>query len=304
MATRSQNDDCFTAFRTWLTGRGKSSNTQRAYVGDLKTFLRWMEQHPDLTTLTPTLETRPTTLLDLDDHEVFWSLAGHFLQDRSFHGVNKAHRCKHALSAWARFSRWPSAPDDLTLAPKQEAEHYPPLPDLMDGVDKMLGQCALDDFGWPTEALLVTMLGRFGMRLEEAVELRGSDIDREKRQFLVRTTTKGNKVRRIPIGGDDNWALIEQMASHVNWGDAPLIRFGKSWAYKRVVAIARAAGYEGIGPHNLRATFATALYRATNDIHLVSKLLGHSDTKITETMYVAPNVDAATSWMNALSEAA
>lgn len=53
--------------------------------------------------------------------------------------------------------------------------------------------------------------------------------------------------------------------------------------------ICRAAGIEnidGYGPHVLRHTFATTLFRADFDVKIISTLLGHKDVTVTQNIYI------------------
>jgi integrase len=56
--------------------------------------------------------------------------------------------------------------------------------------------------------------------------------------------------------------------------------------YRICKRLARRAGIPRFGPHALRHYFATELYRKGVPVSLISKILGHSTTQITELIYV------------------
>lgn len=57
-----------------------------------------------------------------------------------------------------------------------------------------------------------------------------------------------------------------------------LDRTFKAWCDK--------AGIQGISPHSLRHTFATALYERGISDGVIIKLTGHSDTRVLENYYI------------------
>ena len=51
-------------------------------------------------------------------------------------------------------------------------------------------------------------------------------------------------------------------------------------------SILKAVNIERVGVHTLRHTFATMLFNNGCEVKVVSELLGHSNTKITENIYI------------------
>lgn len=56
--------------------------------------------------------------------------------------------------------------------------------------------------------------------------------------------------------------------------------------YRTFASICKGAGLPNYGIHSLRHTFASMLFNNGCELPLISRLLGHSDTKITEKIYV------------------
>ena len=54
--------------------------------------------------------------------------------------------------------------------------------------------------------------------------------------------------------------------------------FGIKSVYRRIFALAGVRG----SPHSIRHTFATEYLRAGGDLYRLSRILGHSNTRITE----------------------
>ncbi len=107
---------------------------------------------------------------------------------------------------------------------------------------------------------------------------------------------KGDKARDVPLPGTLRKTLVEYIAWMKNAGyaadaDAPLFpgRTGKpmsrSAIWKRWTAALDRAGIEHRPLHASRHTTGLTVYRATKDLRLVQRLLGHS--KVTTTSIYA-----------------
>ncbi len=142
------------------------------------------------------------------------------------------------------------------------------------------------------DCALVLLLAKSGLRIGEAIKLLWGDVhlrsaDGRPPGILVRNG-KGNKTRLVVIGEDLRRELkLWKQASEARnlstgTGDhifhsqrgGPLTVSGG----ERIVASAmKRAGITGKrNPHRLRHTYASRLYRATKDLRLVQKMLGHS----------------------------
>jgi site-specific recombinase XerD len=133
---------------------------------------------------------------------------------------------------------------------------------------------------------MITLMLNTGLRASEVLHLRVRDIDWTSGQLMVREG-KGKKDRTLWLSEPDlellrAWRGRRPVASELMFTtlhgtpvkDRDLRAMVKRRARK--VAISK-----DVHPHMLRHTFATDLYRATKDIRLVQKTLGHADLSTT-----------------------
>jgi integrase/recombinase XerD len=137
--------------------------------------------------------------------------------------------------------------------------------------------------------VMVRLMLNAGLRASEVVNLKRRDLELTEGKLMVRQG-KGGKDRTLWIG-DDDLALLRQ------WLEArpPGLRndyvfvTGKGrkvpdrflrYLVKRKAA--EAGIDKDIHPHTLRHSFATDLLRATGNIRLVQKALGHASIATTE----------------------
>jgi site-specific recombinase XerD len=128
-----------------------------------------------------------------------------------------------------------------------------------------------------------------GLRLSELIDLKWKDINLQTGQLKV-VSGKGDKDRILWIGDVTINALQ-------TWRERQTEQLGKlEYAFtnrdcmqlkdrdvrEMVTTYAKKAGItKKIGPHTLRHSYATDLLRATKNIRLVQKALGHSDLSTT-----------------------
>ena len=151
------------------------------------------------------------------------------------------------------------------------------------------------------KAILFLFLGT-GIRVSELVGLNKDDLDFENASFTV--TRKGGNKSILYLPAESSAALKdylawleEQKAEKTDFGlrihdNTALFlsrngeRIGVRSVEKLVKKYARyAAPLKKITPHKLRSTYATNLYRATQDIYVVADVLGHSDVNTTKKHY-------------------
>jgi len=134
--------------------------------------------------------------------------------------------------------------------------------------------------------ILITALNT-GMRKNEILTLKWSNIDQDTGVItLEHTNTKTKRTRRIPINSILRKLLLEQ---RLKSGGNDYVFLGPSGnAYRRHDSIkgsfertCKNAGIEGLRFHDLRHTAATRMVEAGASIVAVSKILGHSDIKMT-----------------------
>jgi site-specific recombinase XerD len=145
---------------------------------------------------------------------------------------------------------------------------------------------------YPTGERNYTMLRLMldtGLRLSEAINLRWKDIELNTGKLMVRQG-KGAKDRSLWIGEADvellqAWKERQAKEAKCERVFTTLEGHKLNPAYVRamVVRCGKKAGIEKqIGPHTLRHSFATDLYRDSAKIRLVQKALGHANLATTQ----------------------
>lgn len=164
------------------------------------------------------------------------------------------------------------------------------LPKILtaDETDRLLSQPNQRYFGPHRDYLFMRLILKTGLRASEAVSLRPEHVDMPTGKLVVREG-KGAKDRTLWFSGglrdelgewldrrpESEWLLPTTKGTKVD--TSHLRRSVKRYARK-----AEIAEVERVSPHTLRHTFATRLYRATNNLRKVQKALGHSDISTTQ----------------------
>jgi site-specific recombinase XerD len=162
-------------------------------------------------------------------------------------------------------------------------------------VVRLLEQCR-DGFTGARDRFLIALLYRAGLRVGEAVGLELADIRHEGEDLVVRVE-KPKGYQREKGAADPRTLLIDAWCAPylAAWlaergiAPGPLFvnrrggRVTTTYYRDRIRQLARRAGVEGhVHPHALRHTFAAEVHRATKDVRLVQKMLGHTNLGTTE----------------------
>jgi len=140
------------------------------------------------------------------------------------------------------------------------------------------------------EVAILTTFCTTGVRLNELVSLDMGDLDFERKNIRIRTA-KMDKQREIPMTGQLERVLMAYLGTiplEERRSNDPVFQSicGKRIAPRTVAKIvdqvATRAGLDGVHPHVLRHSFATAWVDNDGDQFHLKDLLGHSDIKMTE----------------------
>jgi len=154
----------------------------------------------------------------------------------------------------------------------------------------MLEVAAPDDAGWiaARDAAVLTLLYAAGLRIGEALALRGGDRPLPR---SLRITGKGGKERVVPIL-DVARDAVERYAALCPFAldrDAPLFRGARGGELSpRIIQEgvgqlrARLSLPESTTPHALRHAFATHLLAHGGDLRVIQELLGHGSLSTTQ----------------------
>lgn len=287
------------AFRTHLVNQDRSQLTINGYLADLEHFGRWFEQ-TNGEPFSPQAVT-PTDVREFRQHQLN-------VERRKASTINRRLAALSAYMAWAKQAGLIEHDPTQGIRNIAKVDGGPKYLDkkqqyaLQRAVEK---DVQLSRLRYPKrwvarqrDASLVTVLLNTGLRLQEALDLRLSDVqigDR-KGQLIVRRG-KGRKQRTIPLNAEARKALQEWMAVRPQCsGDFLWVAVESdtegalsSRSVQRVILrLGQDAGLKNLTPHMLRHSFAKNLVDSGVGLEKVAALLGHSNLNTTR-IYVTPN---------------
>lgn len=121
-----------------------------------------------------------------------------------------------------------------------------------------------------------------GLRKEELLNLKWSDIDMTRKELKL-TDTKNGKAHYLPL----SIAAIDILNQTPRIEDNPYVIVGKNPGCHLVniakpwERIRKAAGLEDVRLHDLRRTVGSWLAQSNNSLHLIGKVLNHSNQSTT-----------------------
>ncbi len=148
------------------------------------------------------------------------------------------------------------------------------------------------------DAAVLTLLYGCGLRIAEALSLKGADIAGPG-DTLLRVTGKGGKTRIVPVIAAANAAVLDyrRRCPFVVAPDGPLFYGARGGALAPEIvqrAMRKLRGALGLPdtatPHALRHSFATHLLGRGGDLRAIQELLGHASLSTTQ---VYTGVDTA-----------
>ena len=240
------------AFLTHAKARGLSHNTVQAY--------RWALNHI-------TCDNLP------DEPEAIESILAHAAPRLAQESLHDLWRVLRTFFRWARLR---------FEMPDPTAQVTPPPPLRSRLLPKALSSaqvCGLLDQGCRSsrDRLLVLVPLDTGLRLAEIAALRKDDLA----GATIRVTGKGRKSREVPISSGLITELLLIVDGEYVWKSKTgtlLTKRSIGTAFRRIFDRARVSG----GAHSLRHTFATKYLRRGGDLYRLSRILGHSTTRVTE----------------------
>jgi integrase/recombinase XerD len=135
-----------------------------------------------------------------------------------------------------------------------------------------------------------------GYRISELLGLPFEDCDFE--NLIVKVRGKGGKHRLVPLSFDMRKVLYRYATMHSGAGRLMFGTRNNTTVTVRnferdFTAIGRNLGMNGVrfSPHTLRHTFAVSYLRNGGNLYYLSRMLGHSSVKTTETYLKSVNVD-------------
>lgn len=214
------------------------------------------------------------------------------LADQLADWITRSRECGQAaatirlkLAAARSYSKWRGEPMGEYKAPPLPPASPHPLPGGIADVERMLAM----ESGAGRAAVALGALA--GLRVQESISVtRDSVRIINGRKFLV-VKGKGDKVRNVPVSSRLN---LELELMPYSGRLVPLSNSGARAAITRIARKAKVTGHDGedVSSHDLRATFASAVYEKTKDIRLVQILLGHASILTTQ-VYIKIKDDAA-----------
>lgn len=256
-------DQCARDFRFYLKTSGKSEDTTRTYLSNVRGFWHWCRER------------------ETDARLVERTAIRTWLSERLEQvGSLRVYNDLAALRLFFRFVREDHLRDDDPtegLSVKR-TKRLPTEPLSRDDLDALLS-CANDE----RDRLLLLVLAYTGLRISEMARLTCEDIDWQKGTIRIRG--KGDKERRIAPNPD----VLRRLRAWLG-----MFPTGPIWYSKRqhnqlsghqirkiLYEIAERARVKGVHPHRLRSFFATEYIDQFADIQALQGLMGHESIETT-----------------------
>ena len=279
-----------TALSQFLTARraaGKSPRTIEFYDGNIRRFIDYLS----LSGITGSAWATPGAI-----EEYLHSERATGLSDRT---ILARYQALRALFNWLRQRKLiTESPVDLVQEPKYI--HKPPhkidIPHFNRLIDAIPGPPAAT---WSDhrDRLLINLLFWTGLRLGEIAALSPADFDTTARLIKVRHG-KGNKSRFVPFPAQVRDLIQRHNDSRPHWPDqnalflsnngygGPRGILQREGIRQMLMRRCRQARIPYYNPHAFRHGFALSMLNAGGlEMGILSKLMGHTSVKITQTIY-------------------
>lgn len=269
--------ECTDQIHGYLSLRGKSDRTKLAYASDIRAFARHYNLTSDL------------DQLDLDQLEAL--AAGWLNATRKTAAPSTTNRRLTAIRTLGRCYGMTILNNYTAPTPMQGRPH--PLPGGRNDLEKMFAVADTQE-----QKALIAFCGLCGLRITEAREREPGHINLIER--VIRFIGKGGREREIPMVGRA-WEILAPLTlESMAVGRPTLLTMADRTARMTITTMGARAGLSrSISSHDLRATFATEVYRKTKNLPLVQRLLGHGDIKQTQ-LYIGVSLDEMAEGVNFL----
>lgn len=273
------------AFERFLRAeRGRSAHTVRAYLGDVRSLVTFLEDERGAPRL------REITLRDLR------AWLSHLAdQGAARSTVARRAAAARAFLGWAAQTGRAPADPSLRLGAPRARRTLPGV--LKQGEAASLldvaGVAADDDDPVALrDRAALELLYASGIRIGELAALDVDDVDLDRN--VVRVLGKGGKERVVPFGGPARHALLAwlqrgrpRLATEASGPALLLGRRGRRVDARQIrsavhALLAHVPGAPDVGPHGLRHSAATHLLEGGADLRLVQELLGHASLATTQ----------------------
>ncbi|GAB4311280.1 MAG: tyrosine recombinase XerC [Bacteroidales bacterium] len=273
------------------TEKRYSHHTVTAYESDLRQFYHFISEEYSINS--PSQITR-----DMIRSWVYLLLEEEHLSSRS---VN---RKLSALKTYYRFLRKTDqqlkSPLKQIVLPKTNKK----LPQFVSKDEMMRLQDETifkKGFEGARDRFMITLLYYTGIRLEELINIKTSDLDLSRMELKV--MGKRNKERIIPLHKKVRIAALEYMNERIKRIESPeaspaplFITIKGKPVYKRLVHrvvneyLGKVSTLNKRSPHILRHTFATHMLNNGADLNAIKELLGHANLAATQ-VYTHNSID-------------
>lgn len=137
---------------------------------------------------------------------------------------------------------------------------------------------------------MCVLTGLCGLRISEAMDCELSWLDLH--EMTLRVRGKGDKTRYVPVS-KIAWSILSGRHAEVLLsGGTRYITCEERNARDTITRLAKRASLSRrVASHDLRATFATAVYDRTKDPRVVQELLGHASLTTTQ-IYIGVTMKA------------
>lgn len=244
-------------FRSSLSARGRSDKTVRAYSTDLKMMLRDLSM----------------TEVPMEEFE---ETAMNWLQGtRRQMAPKTTGRRLTSLRAFGKWAGWGTLLTEYSAPVPAKGQPHP-LPEGIDGVRRLIAAATHEK-----HRTLIALCGFCGLRVAEALAVEPGDFNLTEMTLTVRG--KGDVTRIVPVS-TVAWEFLCLPVTRA-WvgGGGPIVGLKDRFARRVITDLGVRAGLKrSISSHDLRATFATAVYDGCKDQRVVQELLGHANGSTTE----------------------